>query len=167
MINIDKYNKIQKNGAEIVTNEYKKTLCDIDLIINELNESERNKIPKKFRKLIHEYKLENYQSDIDINIPLEKQNLDENTKSFLAMLYINYWCKDEAEKQELIDKFSENEKKYQKELSEKYSTEKLFKNKQSNNNANINPEGSEELVTYKQSTIKKILNKIFSLFRKK
>ena len=39
-----------------MTNEYKMTLCDIDLIIDELKEEEKNKIPIKLRNLIHKNK---------------------------------------------------------------------------------------------------------------
>ena len=112
-----------------MTNEYRKTLCDIDLILEQLGEEERNKVPAKLRKLIHDNKLENYTSNIRVDIPLEDQKLSDNTNAFLAMLYINYWTEDENEKLELQKIFNENEDKYQKELSEKYNVDNLFKNR--------------------------------------
>lgn len=154
-----------------MTNEYKMTLCDIDLIIDELKEEEKNKIPIKLRKLIHENKLENYNSKINTSIPLEEQQLTENTKAFLAMLYINYWCKDEEEKKQLVIKLSDNEKAYQKELSEKYSVDNLFKNRQKNEIEEVKKAKEQEeikqIVPYKESIIKKILNKIFGFFRRR
>lgn len=155
-----------------MTDEYRKTLCDIDLIINELNEEEKNKIPMKLRKLIHENKLESYQSNINTSIPLEDQQLNSTAKAFLAMLYINYWCKDENEKKELISKLSENEKQYQKELSEKYSVDNLFKNRRQKNlieeeTVIEKKENTNELIPYKESIIKKILNKIFNFFKRR
>ena len=148
-------------------NEYNKTLCDIDLILNELDENERNKIPKKLRKLIQENKLEDYNSNIDTSIPLEEQELSENTKAFLAMLYLNYWCTSENEKNEIIGELTDNEAQYQKELSEKYSVDKLFVSKQKEVSQEEKQAETKELIPYKESIIKKILNKIFSFFRRK
>ena len=152
-----------------MTNEYRKTLCDIDVIINGLNEEERNKIHKKLRKLIQENKMENYHSTVRTDMPLENQELSETTKAFLAMLFINYWCKDQNEKKELIAQMYENEENYQKELSEKYSIEKIFSERKAEAEAKEkerNEEESNELVPHKESIIKKILNKIFSIFRR-
>ena len=138
---------------------YRKTLTDIDLILNQVDEEIRNKIPNK---------LQNYISEIDINIPLDKQKLNEETKAFLAMLYLNYWCTTNEEKEEFRKQLSENEKKYQKELAEKYSIDNIF-----NKNKEKTEKIIEEVVTketgmiqYKESMIKKILNKIFSFFRR-
>lgn len=59
------------------------------------------------------------------------------------MLYIYYWCKDEEERKELKKTLIENEKKYQKELEEKYE---VFKNddNQINEISNNETESEEE-----------------------
>lgn len=44
----------------------------------------------------------------------------------IAVLDLNYWCKDEEEKLKLKKKFGENELKYQEELKEKYNVDNLF-----------------------------------------
>ena len=152
-----------------MTNEYRKTLCDIDLILEQLSEEERNKVPAKLRKLIHDNKLENYTSNIRVDIPLEDQKLSDNTNAFLAMLYINYWTEDENEKLELQKIFNENEDKYQKELSEKYNVDNLFKNRSTNKVEQSEQPVQEQnqIVEYKESIIKRILNKIFSFFKRR
>ncbi len=152
-----------------MTNEYRKTLCDIDLILEQLGEEERNKVPAKLRKLIHDNKLENYTSNIRVDIPLEDQKLSDNTNAFLAMLYINYWTEDENEKLELQKIFNENEDKYQKELSEKYNVDNLFKNRNTNKAEQSEQPVQEQnqIVEYKESIIKRILNKIFSFFKRR
>ena len=85
------------------------------------------------------------------------------------MLYINYWCKDEEEKNQIINKLSENEKANQKELSEKYSVDNLFKSRQKNEIEEVEKTKEEikQIVPYKESVIKKILNKIFGFFRRR
>ena len=93
-----------------MTNENRRTFSDIDIILNALPEEDRNKVPLKLRKFISENKLENYESNIRINIPIEEQDIHPDTQTFLGMLYLNYWCKDEEEKKEMIQRFSNYEK---------------------------------------------------------
>ena len=163
-----------------MTNEFRRTLCDIDIILNILPDEDKNKIPSKLRNFIFENRLENYESTIDIEIPIEEQEIHPDTQTFLGMLYLNYWCKDEEEKRELKNLFAENEKKYQKEQNEKYE---VFK---ANNNVQEQVPVSEEIqseevkveqdteqvqetqmVVYKENIFKRILNKIFGIFRRK
>ena len=154
-----------------MTNEYRRTLSDIDIIINEMEESQKNKIPAKLRKIIHENKLEDYKSNIRTDIPLEEQKIHPDTQAYLAMLYLNYWCEDENEKAELKKTLDENEKIYQKEIEEKYSIENIFKNRKEKQIIKEEPEEEineeTQIMPYKESFIKKILNKIFSFFRRK
>lgn len=146
---------------------YRRTLNDIDFILSQIEENERNKIPLKMRKFIHDNKLENYTPNISIDIPIENQELHTDTKAFLAMLYINYWCKDEQEKKELIAKLDENEKKRQKEIEEKYSIEKIFETRQQEQCERIEENHEEQqLVPYKESFVKKIWNRIIGFLRR-
>ena len=154
-----------------MTDEYKKTLCDIDLILNEIEEEEKNKIPIKLRNIIHENKLEGYEPKINKKIPLEDQQLTEETEAFLAMLYLNYWYKDEEDKNELMHTLRENEKRHQEELSEKYNPDNIFKNKESDDYSKDDEiddsKQKKGLIPYKESIIKRILNKIFKFFRRR
>ena len=151
-----------------MTNEYRRTLCDIDIIINELEDKEKNMIPSKLRKIIHDNKLESYQSEIRIDIPLEQQQLHPDTQAFLAMLYLNYWCQDENEKRELRITLADNEEKFQKELSEKYDVYNIFKERQERT-LNRNEEEIKEthVTVYKESLFKRILNKIFGFLKRR
>ena len=54
----------------------------------------------------------------------------EETLTLIAMLNLQYWCKDENEKERLKSVYAENKRKYQDELREKYNPDNLFKNKQ-------------------------------------
>jgi len=83
------------------------------------------------------------------------------------MLDLNYWCNSEEEKQELLKAYSNNDKKREKELREKYNPDNIFKNK----NKEIEQEKTEEettaLVKYKEeSFIKKIINRIKRFFKR-
>ena len=161
-----------------MTNELGRTFCDIDIILNALPEEDRNKVPKKLRKLIEENKLDGYESTVRVDVPIEEQELHPDTQAFIGMLYLYYWCETEEEKRELKKLYIENVKRYQKELQEKYE---VFKN---DNNQVTEIENNEteseevmtknaaqtqdsQIIVYKESIIRKILNKVMSIFRRK
>lgn len=162
-----------------MTNELRQTFCDIEIILNALPEEDRNKVPMKLRKFISENKLENYESEVRIDVPIEEQDLSPDTRTFIGMLYLNYWCKDEEEKAEIKKVFMDNEAKKQKELDEKFEIFKKYDTNQIDNElksekdiqenvveAEIKTEESN-MIVYKESIIRKIINKIFGIFRRK
>lgn len=132
---------------------------EIDNFIELLDEYNKNKIPQKLREYFKKEKDGEYIKNINPNQPIKEQNLKEETLALIAMLNLQYWCEDENEKQRLKAIYAENERKYQEELREKYNPDNLFKNKQK-----IVEEKIEEtlMVEYKESIIKKILNKILN-----
>ncbi len=162
-----------------MTNELRRTFCDIDIILNALPEEDRNKVPMKLRKFISENKLDGYESEIRIDVPIEQQEIHPDTQAFIGMLYLNYWCKDEEEKEELKRIFIENENRLQKELKEKYEVFKENDHNQENNTISDETQTEEnisknfieaeesQMIVYKESIIRKIINKIFSIFRRK
>ena len=74
---------------------------------------------------------------------------------------------DENEKKELIKLYSENDKRKEEELRERYNPDNLFKKKgQIVEDNKINQEYTQ-LIEYKEQNIfKKILSKIMKLFKK-
>ena len=118
------------------------------------------KIPYNFIEFIENEKNDDYEFYIDPNIPLENQELLEDTINILAMLKLEYWCDSEDEKEELSNLFSYNEEKYQAELREKYNPDKIFKNidvqKVENNAQNLPVEVKNE----------KWFEKVVNLFKK-
>lgn len=162
-----------------MTNELRQTFCDIEIILNALPEEDRNKVPMKLRKFISENKLENYESEVRIDVPIEEQDLSPDTRTFIGMLYLNYWCKDEEEKAEIKKVFMDNEAKKQKELDEKFEIFKKYDTNQIDNELKSEKDMQENIVeseikteesnmiVYKESIIRKIINKIFGIFRRK
>lgn len=119
-----------------------------------LDEEQKNRIPKKLKEFFENNKNQDYQVNIDSNIPLEEQNLLQETVDILAMLKLNYWCTNEKEKEGLLNLLNENEKKYQEELRKKYNPNNLFKDKESKRVIYTNEELS--IVKYKESIFKRI-----------
>lgn len=135
-------------------------------ILNNMEPEYKEKIPKKLMKLFEENSAEDYEFHLDLTRPLQEQELNSKTLALLAMLNLNYWCETEEEKQELIKHYTENERKYQEELRKKYNTDNIF---QKNNKKNKQEETTEQqvaLVEHRESVIRKLINKIKSIFHR-
>lgn len=139
-----------------------KAYTEVYSILNFVDEYYVSKISSKFIEYMYCKKDDSYIPNIDMSIPLEEQQLQEDTVNILAMLKYNYWCETEEEKQKLIDILNKNEEKYQLELREKYNPENIFKKTEveSQNQENM------AVVQYKESFLKKLINKIKSIFKK-
>ena len=95
--------------------------AEVDTVLNLMDKKYLEEIPVKLRELFSKEKSKEYIKEIVPNKPLKEQNLKEETLSILAVLNYNYWCKDEVHKKELLELYSENERKFQDELREKYN----------------------------------------------
>lgn len=129
---------------------------EVDTILSLMDEKYVNRIPNKLREMFKERKDTNYKPNIDPKISLNEQNLQRETLVILATFCLNYWCESEEEKQELIKAYSENEKKNEAEIREKYNPDNIFKNN--------NIQGNTQLTQYHENVFKKLWNKIKSLF---
>lgn len=96
-------------------------------VLNNMDAKYIEKIPVKLRRFFSENASKEYKFKLDKTIPFEEQKLSEGAINILAMLNYNYWCEDEEHKKYLLNKYNENEIKYQKMLIEKYSADNLFK----------------------------------------
>lgn len=148
-------------------NDILKAYAEVDKILSYMEIKYVEKISKKMKELFKSEKLQGYEPKIDKDLPLDQQNLQRKTLAILTLLNLNYWCESQEEKQELIKAYSENDKKREKEMREKYNPDNIFKK---NNAAKEMEKVTEDvtlLVEYKEeSFIKKLLNKIKRLFKR-
>ena len=139
---------------------------EVCTILNMLEDEYKERVPKNVINFFEEERNKEYNPIINVNIPLEKQNLRRKTIVLLAILNLNYWCDSEEEKQEILDSFSKNEelkRLKEKELTENYNINNLF-----NKIENTENKTEVSLIEYKeQNFIQKIISKIKSLFRRK
>lgn len=139
---------------------------EVCTILNMLEDEYKERVPKNVMDFFEEERDKEYNPIIDVNIPLEKQNLKRKTLVLLAILNLNYWCDSEEEKQEILDSFAKNEELKrikEKELTENYNINNLFKKIENNENKT-----EVSLIEYKKHNfIQKIILKIKSLFRRK
>lgn len=139
---------------------------EVCTILNMLEDEYKERVPKNVMDFFEEERDKEYNPIIDVNIPLEKQNLKRKTLVLLAILNLNYWCDSEEEKQEILYSFAKNEelkRLKEKELTENYNINNLF-----NKIENTENKTEVSLIEYKeQNFIQKIISKIKSLFRRK
>ena len=148
-------------------NNLLKAYAEVDKILSFMEIKYVEKVPKKMREMFKNEKLQGYEPNIDKNIPLEEQQLERKTLAILAMLNLNYWCENQEEKQELLRAYSDNDKKREEELREKYNPDNIFKNKNKEQDAEQGTDKITSVVEYKEKNfIKKLLDKIKRLFRR-
>ena len=153
----------------MITNDLKIAFKEVNEILNNIVPEEYvSRIPKKFRSILIELEDKNYVFNVDLDKNIDEQNITEKTKDLITVIYRNYWCNDE-EKKELDMILTENEKKYQEELSKIYNPDNLFKKKEHLNNIpeNNTSENNEatSLVEIKElNFFQKIFDKIKNLF---
>ena len=137
---------------------------EVDTILSLMDEKYINKIPKNLRGIFKEEKSFDYKPNIDPKKSLNEQNLQRETLVILAILSLNYWCESEEEKQKLIKAYSENEKKNETEIKEKYNPDYIFKNNIMLNREKTENQKEIQMVEYKESFLKKLWNKLRSFF---
>lgn len=139
---------------------------EVDSILELLDEEDRNKVPKKLRQLFKIEKDNEYVKYIDVNKDIEEQDLKEETLALIALLNLKYWCEDEKEKEELKKVYNQNEEIHQEELKQRYNSDNLFRKSNDVVNTKLEAENNEtNLIEYKESIIRKIINKIKKLFK--
>ena len=111
----------------MVTKEFAEASAEINEILKYLPKEEVEKIPSKLREFFKEVSSKDYVTNINPNMPLDKQQIKEKTKDIIALIYRNYWCSEE-ERKELDQKLIENDQKFEEKLREKYNPDNIFKN---------------------------------------
>lgn len=143
---------------------YIKAYTEVNCLLEYLPQSYIDKLPKKLIELIQNQSNEQYNINIDTNKSLLEQNFSKKAKDLIAVIKYNYWSTNE-EKQQLQQIFYDNENKYQKELSEKYDLDNIFKKKESKMEM-PQIENNVQMVVYKENIFIRIFNKLKNLIKK-
>lgn len=148
----------------IISINTREAYAEVDNFIECLDLYDKNKIPEIIRKYFKKEKSKNYNKIIDANQPIKNQNLKDETLAIIAMLNLKYWCDDEEEKKRLMTIYSENEKKYQNELKEKYDIEKIFEERNNKKLENYQEKNLSKIK--KESFWDKLKNTILKILKK-
>ena len=116
-----------------------------------------NKLPESFRYLMNENKISN-DFEYDESKAIEDQNILQETRTLLSILYRTYWCSDEQRK-----RLEEEDSRI---LATKYDLNNVFNSrKETKNIEEINNAPDGALIVYKESIFSKIINKIKLFFK--
>lgn len=128
----------------------------------------KSRISEKLLNLLEELSHQSTKEvKIDLNKKLNEQNISEECKDLLSLLYLNYYAS-ENEKEEILKIWKVNDNIYQKELEGKYDIDKIFeKNTQEKikktEESNIQEEVKMPAVI-KETFLEKLINRIKKIF---
>ena len=152
-----------------MVNTNAKMYSEVDGVLNAMDEEYRNKVPQTLKNLILKNKDNSMKFRYDMTMPLTEQNISKEALSMIALIHLNYWCKNEEEKAELNRIFKENAIKNEEERKKLYSPDNIFKNKSvPTKEVDETQEASKDMqiIEYKESIFKKIANFIKRIFNK-
>lgn len=124
---------------------------DTYIIINMMGNDLKNRINPKFIEFLKENQDNEYESCINEKLPLKKQELREEIKLMLSIIYINYLC-ESSERENILKEEDNNIKKYNENI---YGN--IFKKKKENRYEDSN---MQLVVVKEKNIIQKMINKI-------
>ena len=150
----------------MITNELAEAATEMNEILKYLPIEYVEKVPLKLRKFLKKIEKTNYIADITPYKSLKEQNLKPKTKNLLIIIYRNYWCTNE-EKDRIDSILMENDKKYEKELIEKYNPNDIFKDRKKQENIEVNLQTKNENlpIEYKEKFYQKFINFIKKILK--
>ena len=83
--------------------------AQVSAVLNKMNKEDLEKIPKGLLDTIEQSKDKEAEINLDPKIPLEDQNLSNETIAMLALLNYKYWA-DDNERESLKAKYEENDR---------------------------------------------------------
>jgi len=122
---------------------------EVFMILSYLDNELLNKIPNKFLKFLTDQAADsNHDFYINPNKDLNEQDISEESKDLLALIYYSYIANENQQK-ELSKIWNENEIKYQEELRQKYNLDNIF-NKKTNSTLKVENIPLEKALTKSQ-----------------
>ncbi len=142
----------------------KNAYTEVYTILQELNEEEYNKIPPEVVEAIKVNRSEEYEYFLEDELELKDQPMLPETKAILFNLFRDYLATPE-QKAKIIRMQNEARQKNEMKKQQMYNTD-IFANKPKESQTANNNE-TMQIVEYKESIFKRILNKIKSFFIKR
>lgn len=143
--------------------KYSKALKEVYVILENSEEKIKRKIPENFKLFVSKNMDKEYIPNISFNNEIWEDTIMEETQQILAIIYRDYLVTKE-EREKLLKEESEEEKRIEQKLREKYNPDNIFKKnkeKDKSNDTNTSMIKIEEIKWYK-----KIISKILSIFKK-
>ena len=137
---------------QIIPNEDRIAIAEVDYIIHHMNEFYLNKIPQKVRDYITIVKKRNIDIYVDPKKPLEKQGLKEYTLYLLMILNLKYWCNDERRK-DILAMLENNQRKYEEKINNIFEQADSLSTASEENVEKISNNRPKQVITVEQENI--------------
>ena len=141
---------------------YHKAYKEVIEILKYLPKESVNKRPKTIIETFEKKQKKDYVFNIDINKTFEEQNLLEETKDILAIIFRDYWATP-YQREKIQEKEKYERQKIEEEKLKKYNPKNIFKNKK-----NIIEKNEENknlpIQIKKQKFYEKLINFLKNLF---
>lgn len=106
---------------------YEKALAEAFAVIMKLEFSDIQKIPDEFLNTLKNNMDQEYYTTLDIDEEYIDNNLSEDTKGILGLVYRDYLT-DESERKEFVEGENKSEEEYQEVLRDMFQSDLVFKN---------------------------------------
>lgn len=154
--------------VENISIEYANAYTEVLEILSKMSKNDYNKIPRDMIQVFEIYSNKEYAFEYDFKKDFDQQGISKRAKLILAILFRDYWANDN-QREKIIAKQNYDRQKLEEEKRKIYNTD-IFKNKENN----IETDGIDNIpeqvnmiqYEHKKSIIKKIINKLKSIFRK-
>lgn len=142
---------------------YAKAYTEVLEILKHLPKEEYEKIPKTEIQFYESNCDRNYKYLYDESLKVEQQKISREANTVIISIYMNYFANEKQKGiiEELLKRNSIEEEKVK---NEKYDVDNIFKNNENKNSSSENL--PIEIDNKKENFIKKIINKIRSIFSK-
>lgn len=144
----------------MLNDKYTKALAELKVILENSEDSIIKKIPKTFIMFVEENYDKDYSCKITPNISINDQNILDETKYLIALIYRSYLCS-ENERKEYDKILLENEINYQNEIYEKYDIN-VFNGKKKE--SEIEEKTDLYVVKKRENIFKIIINRVKKIF---
>ena len=151
---------------------YAKACTEVLTVLSFLPNKNVHQIPLDTMLFLEENMDKEYKFNIDIDKPFEEQELLDETKAILAILFRDYWANN-YQRERILAKEQHDREMMEKEKSIKYNSNDLFKNRNNNkkqenvenidsNKENVNAITNEQLPTEikKENIFKRLITYI-------
>lgn len=134
---------------------YEKAYTEVLEVLNYIPEEEKNLVPSNLFEAFQKNADKNYIYHIDTNLSFDKQNLLNETKAILAVLFRDYWATDYQREQILLQE-KRDRAEYEAKLREKYNSDNLFKDRNNNEKVARIKEDKNEIVSNQNNTLNEL-----------
>ena len=141
--------------SKTVSLEYANAYSEVLEVLRNMSESDINKIPNDMIEMFKENSNKLHDFRYDFNKNFKEQNISKRAKMILAILFRDYWASP-SQKEIIVARQNFERDRIEMQKQEKYNINNIFKKNEIKKDIKTE---EIQITNYKESIIKKIINK--------